>query len=656
MITKEGNRFAEPSEAAVYAFTHSADPNIALPLKTDDGWLKADSVDQMLDILQNVGELSPDNASILESPGFTVWLEGKDSKLARKVHELKEKSNDNKESLFYHSNSGYRIAYELNPEMDLRFNRDKEDPDRIFDIRQIGRWLNVRLSDMRLGKEDKDAFISLFCNMDDNALGHYMRARGENFMTFLSWNRYCMDVNNEENSKKPGPYDVVIGAYRSVAGFMGESPLFPLGDRLISSPSMLSEFPENVVAAAIDGRHRTMPGGTGKPVPWLDAWLTVFYQENPQLKMSEDNAYVNETAEYTELIAHYAPQNYYAGRYMELIDDFDQLKSRMEENDRKFDKRRKFFIILCGVLTLIMVLGSLILGLPASNPFKDHILELLIICVAGTVVYRAILWGIMDTLSSIWTYIFGAAVGAVMYGCYEVSAKTFGLTGLGYLALVTAYFVYHLYDRSNADASLRFAGLNNFKNRNLEALYFAYKDTNRTLDNDFTKYAENQLNWDKSSLESLMTDGWRWVAQLVTFLVVWFFITPQISGNLSWAGTQSSNSSDAGIWAVGRWEGVLDSGKDVIVCEIDSVCNGREIYGTMKVGSHKPAKAKGIVKSKNDSIPESFSFEISDKGKAESSVSAEYDADEQIMTGYYNGDDGSLKRITFTSTPLKVKQ
>ena len=114
--------------------------------------------------------------------------------------------------------------------MDYWFGTDSKDPDRVYSIEQVGRMLNDRLDQMQQGGSTPQDFFNLFEYMDSDRVGHYLRARGENYFNFLNWNRYCMDTDDEENKQKAGDYDIIIGAYKSVAGFLGRAPYFTIGD------------------------------------------------------------------------------------------------------------------------------------------------------------------------------------------------------------------------------------------------------------------------------------------------------------------------------------------------------------------------------------------------------------------------------------------
>lgn len=640
------------SYMATYYLAILLNDDLTFPVSVGDDWEYANDIDQLLSYLHQEGDLDLINRSMLESQSFIVWLSYRRPDLAGKVRMLHDNSNDDIDSPYYMSDSAYRIIYELDPQVDYDFGTDPDDPDRVYDIRQIGRYLNDRLNNMCQGKEDQEAFDDLFVEMDSHPLGQYLRARGEHFMTFLSWNRYCMDVDSEENSSKAGPYDQVIGAYKSVAGFLGDEPVYVLDGKEISSPAQLKDFSSGTVARAIGGPDRVMPEDDEKPVPWLDAWLTVFFQENPKLDLSKQFTYERETAEYTEFIAHYAPDNYYAERYMAAIDDIDQSAGQVKKTGKSVKTRRNIFLIAGGLPTLIMIFGTLIFGLPESNPIQRHILETFIICVVGVFIYRTILWGFIDTLFSIWTYVIGLVIAGAIFGCFAVSSETAGWVGLGALVLYMAYYAWNLFKRDKVNTNGVEIRGDEFEYRQLDALYFAYRETGSSLDNVITQYSESQQKLDKRSLDNVTYVGCRWVSIVWTLAVIWFFITPQLSGDKSWVVENAVMEAKAGTWVLGKWDARYTSGSTRIVCNIDSVEDGSKLYGTMIIAGQAPVRARGTVKSDNDTIPRSFAFWVAEGNDSKQKITGKYDEKTKSMTGYYLDRKGRRQEITFVSDPV----
>lgn len=374
MDDEDLNRFV-----AAYYLAVLLNKEIAFPVSTGDGWEYVDSVGELLAVYKREGDLDSINKAMLSSQAFIVWLSYRRPELAGKIRMLHDKADwEDETSPYFAASSAYRIAYELDPQADFDFNTDTSDPNRIYTVEQVGLYLNDRLNRMCLGEQDEDDFTELFVEMDSHPLGDYLRARGEKYAAFLDWNRYCMDVDSADNSQKAGPYDAVIGAYKSVAGFLGSEPVYPVGDKLISSPDELKGMKN--VCTMFGGEEREMPAGDDKPVAWLDAWLATFYQENPKLDLSEQFTYEKETAKYVEYIGKLCPDNYFYKRYNKAIKKVDTAAGKMRSSERSLKAKRMFFIIAGGVPTLLALVLSWFMDAPEENPIAGHVFPAFLIC------------------------------------------------------------------------------------------------------------------------------------------------------------------------------------------------------------------------------------------------------------------------------------
>lgn len=108
-----------------------------------------------------------------------------------------------------------------------------------------------------------------------------------------------------------------------------------------------------------------------------------------------------------------------------------------------------------------------------------------------------------------------------------------------------------------------------------------------------------------------------------------------------------------GQWALGRWEAKYAAGSTRIVCNIDSVTDGKNIFGTMEIAGQAPVKAKGIIRSENDTIPASLIFyTVENHSPPKREINADYSKSDREMTGYYYDRKGIMHQIKFLSTPL----
>lgn len=634
---------------ASYYLAVLLDPDVPLPVSVGDGWEYVENVDELLAIFHKEGDIDRINRSLLMSHAFIVWLSYRRPELAGKIRMLHDNvDDDDRTSPYYYANAPYRIAFELDPAVGFNFSTDPNDPNRQYTIPQIGEYLNERLNNMVLGIEDAKDFMFLFNDMDSHPVGQYLRARGENYMTFLSWARFCMDVDNDDNTQKAGPYDLVIGAYKTIAGFLGHAPTYPLRGKLLKSTDDLAD----VRPQDIGDNVRKMPAGDEKPVPWLDAWLTVFYQENPALDLSKPFTYEKATALYTERIAQLAPANYYAARYTEAINEIDDSAKQMQKSGKSVKRSRNLFLLLGGIPSLIMILSAFIFGFPERNPIGSHIWPTLAICIVGMMVYRSILWGFVDSLLSLWPYIAGAVVTGLIYIAFALNSDFTALALPIVLVTYMLYYGFNLFKNSKSGKKGDEITGTEFEYRQLDALYYAYRQTDNVLDNAVTQQSEAKQSMDKASHSNISYEGWRWVTIVWMLFVIWYFVTPQISGNSSWISEDIRTENVAGKWVLGKWDTKYAGGSTRIVCNIDSVHKGKDIFGTMVIAGQAPVQARGSVFSQNDTLPESFNFYPISGGAMKQCLNVEYSTFNKEFNATYTDRKGISHQITVLSTPM----
>ena len=626
--------------------------DLSFPLFQDEGIVFVESIDDVLDVFREEGDIRRSNKVLIRSQAFIQWLSYRDPALAGKVRMLHDMESEDPESIYYLSSSPYRIAYELDPKADIYFSTDEEDEDRTYTIPEIGIYLNGLMNSFVKGDQDAQEFMSVFDEMDESPLGHYLRARGENYMAFLSWNRFCMDTDNEDNLQKAGPYDMVIGAYKSVAGFLGRTSFYAFGETIIEKPEELKSIPSSDVAAAVGGKVRMMPNGNGEPVAWLDAWLTQFYQENPKLDLSPKFTYEKETAKYVEFIGAIAPDNYYWKRYEKAIRKIDKADEKLKKSEKSVKAKRTLFLILGGVPTLITLICSWFMNAPESNPISGHFFAAFILCAICLLLSLRAMAGFG---ASILPAIFGglACAGIAYAGFQWFPGLLYFICGalliIGAIVATIYLFEYH-----KVDTGGKVISGNLFEYRQLDALYYAYHQEEDALDNAVVKYSATQRDQDAATLDNISFVGWQWVPMVWMVFLVWFFATPQISGSSSWVADSSIGKVLSGQWVIGQWEAKYASGSTRIICNIDSIEDGKKIYGTMVIAGQTPVKAIGNIESSNDTIPHSFSFWPENGSPSKQCIGATYNRANKIMDGTYTDRKGIMHQVTFVSSPLPV--
>ncbi len=625
--------------------------DLSFPLFQGDDIVFVESIDDVLDVFREEGDIRRSNKVLIRSQAFIQWLSYRDPALAGKVRMLHDMESNDPESLYYLSSSPYRIAYELDPKADIYFSTDEQDEDRTYTIPEIGIYLNGLMNSFVKGDQDTKEFMSVFDEMDESPLGHYLRARGENYMAFLSWNRFCMDTDNEDNLQKAGPYDMVIGAYKSVAGFLGRTPFYAFGEKIIENPEELKSIPPSDVAAAVGGKVRMMPNGNGTPVAWLDAWLTQFYQENPKLDLSPKFTYEKETAKYVEFIGTIAPDNYYWKRYEKAIKKVDKADAKLKKSEKSVKTKRTLFLILGGVPTLITLICSWFMNAPESNPISGHFFAAFFLCAICLLLSLKVMAGFG---ASILPALFGGLVCAgIAYAGFQWFPGILYFIGGALLIIGAIVAPVYLFEYHKIDTGGKVISANIFEYRQLDALYYAYHQETDTVDNAVTKYSAIQRDQDAATRDNISFVGWLWIPVAWMIFLLWFFATPQISGSSSWVADSSVGKVLSSQWIAGKWDAKYASGSTRIICNIDSIEDGKKIYGTMVIAGQSPVKAIGTVESSNDTIPHSFSFWPENGSPTKQCIDATYNSADKEMNGTYTDRKGIMHQITFISSPIQ---
>lgn len=672
---------------AAYYLAVMLDPDLNYPVWTNDGWDFVESVDELLARL-SAGKhddpmpLNMINQIVLTCPALAVWLSNVNPQLADKIKALHDNRSDELDSEYYNSDSAYRIAYELNPDADLFFNTDTNSPERCYTIVQLGEFLNRRLNLMALDKTDRDAFLGEFCQIEDFPVGDFCRARGGKYMDCLLKGMVCMDPELEYNKNRIVPYDYVIGAYKTTALFLGHAPTYPIGDKLLTDAAELKNYPQEKIRVlmspksgnssasrileSLANKHAkpektdwsNLPTGAGKPMPWLYAWLSVMCQENPGLNVEILGTYERELAKYTEFVGSLLPKDYYYIRYNRAMEKMKTAANKLRKSTAALRTSMITGLLVGGIPTVLVLILSWFFDYPTGNPINGHFFTAALICSVACVI--SLCFGSFGGVKMVIPGIIAGVVcaGLAWAGFKWMPSIFYFLVGLALLASFAAAFM-------AMKKSIRLTrvktGSNHVDpydpdNHCTEALYFAYRSEEQDIDCANTRFAERQRDFNRTSINDIrdITCLWAPVAWMVA--VIWFFVTPGISGTHAWIDSgESAGVSKVvpGQWALGRWEAKYVAGSTRIVCNIDSVANGKNIFGTMEIAGQAPVKAKGVIRSDNDTIPASLIFypaENHSTGKQE--IDADYSKSDKEMTGYYYDRKGIMHQIKFLSTPL----
>ena len=216
----------------------------------------------------------------LTGEGFLTWLRHVEPALEGKIRSVK----------------GYNerptiVLYNLNPKVSFNFQIDGNADDYFFTAEQIGYFMNIRMSEYIINKNDVFANDQLnqMQNIDNSPLYDYLKSKRA-YNDKIKWIKYCADLQSKDNANKAGPYNWQIGVYKAIKG-LGFNPFyyFAKSDKYVYTLDELRNIPANEIKDEIKNG-------------FLQEWLATFYQEDPFIDLSPQYEYEKKTIEYLEHI------------------------------------------------------------------------------------------------------------------------------------------------------------------------------------------------------------------------------------------------------------------------------------------------------------------------------------------------------------------
>lgn len=325
----------------------------------------------------------------LLTESFLTWIGTRDKALEGKIRSIKG-----------HDENIWIVLYNLNPKVSYNFVLDENADNYFFTAAEIGNYMNMQLNDY-IQDEDNDSYesgqLDLMLDIDDTRLYHYFKSKGGVYDDKIDWIKYCADVDSKENTNKAGPYDWKIGIYKAIAG-LGYDPFyyFPKSDEYVFTLDELEQIPKKEIKEELEKGY-------------LEAWLTIFFQEDPHRDLSPQFAYEEATDQYMTLLEKLDKNH-------EDVENYRIATNQLEESVNSLNRKYRFNLLsktIVGTLTFIasaiVIYGLLTLDVPRDRDFHSS-----------------------------WIYIVAAMAGisATVYAMYDISHD---LGCLGCL-LVGAFF------------------------------------------------------------------------------------------------------------------------------------------------------------------------------------------------------------------------
>lgn len=266
-------------------------------LDADQPWYMTDededvaSLNSCNEILNWVSKhpASEQSLSDIVSQAFLLWTSKRNTIAAAAIKPLIKHEGD--------INYSFGVLYRLDPKVGLFFITDEKAPNYILTIPQLGSLINRSLMNV-INSADPDGinaeFICFVYDLKDNkknSVYHFLKSKGEAYAKYIDWIKYCLDVHSADNTKKAGPYGETIALFKIIKGMGCEVFYTFKSGKTIHNPSELSSVSKSDIEDAKKCKYES-----------LEAWISVFFQEDPNLDKSSKYSYENKTSEYVNFL------------------------------------------------------------------------------------------------------------------------------------------------------------------------------------------------------------------------------------------------------------------------------------------------------------------------------------------------------------------
>ncbi|GHT34452.1 hypothetical protein FACS189434_10620 [Bacteroidia bacterium] len=462
---------------------------------------------------------------------FLVWVGTRDKSLEGKIRSQQG-----------HDKNQFCVLYSLNPKVSYTLQLDEKNDNYLFTVKDLAWYMNWMMERYIKDENDNDASGQLdnLCDINDSRLYYYLKSKGKKYEDFIPWIKYCGDLQSEDNSKKAGPYNWRIGVYKAIKG-MGYDPYyyFPKCNKTACTLEELSQIPVAEIKEEMKNDY-------------FQAWLTLFYQENPDLDLKPKYAYEKETVKYVEHLEKIDAknpevQNYYAAK--------KSVESKLATLKRK--RKTAFWTqIVFGTLTFlaaVFVIFKLVtFSMPAESDMYKSVANVAawIVGIAGFI----LLW-ISGEMGWLINLLIAGVAAVIVYLLFAFLAPyCLYLVAAGILAAIV-YAAYKVFNGHIGDyitkSQLYEPG---FEERNLEPLHFAFRSNRQNFQSsigDETDKAITYYKWDLQDFFKGLILPW---SLLLVFGAVVLFALPAFEEDAAEEAAAQKQYNTL----IGDWNGTFD--------------------------------------------------------------------------------------------------
>ena len=523
------------------------------------------------DVLTYAEKLSDDAKWEITCSGFTKWLYTRNTMIAGEIEAYLKKNS-------WETKCWPGVLYRLNKNCGYNFRIvTANSTNAQFTPKQLAERLNRLLNDHGTDSP-KYIFFQDFKLMDGRLLEYYLDARG--FTKQKDYIKYCFNLNSSDNTKKPGPYNEIIAAYKCIAG-LGATPTYKTqSGTLLKTLADVDKLP-------VATRKNEMYNGT------LREFLAVLFQETPSLNLSKKYTYELETEKYLRYIAKTDSNEQHVRRFNEAVEKTENCVDSVKSLRRNVVLMR----VLVSVLALLPLAGFalyfIFVGLPFTHspltPFNSTVFG--VICVITTLAWFGLSEGAGSCIGEI---IWGVITAlAVYWGLHFILKLILPFSGyiLGGLLAIYAWFIARTtIFRVKLGTSSASLGTDELV---VAPLHFAYRSSQSIT--AFTPTValttQKEENYLSSNIKSARNKTiWAVITSMLLAGLLWF-----LNGG-TFGGVTDTSVADVEKTLTGSWNGEFQGQPATLV--INNVGTGTEknVEATMYVKFKKLAKedVKGV--------------------------------------------------------------
>lgn len=484
-VIKFRQEYSNNNRLGLLYLAYSLDPNQPWYMNDADG--QEISLNSGDEILNWVSENAASDQSLMDivSNAFYIWIKNRNSRAAAAIKPL----------MCYQGNLDYSegVLYRLNLKVGLYYILDETSPRYTLTVQQIGELIN-KCTMAVVNKTDTTGtagsiLSDLFGIRDGKktSIYHYLKSKGAAYEKWIDWIKDCLDVNSKDNTHKAGPNNEMIGLFKLIKGMSGKAYYtFKSGETTIYNPTEISKVSVADLQEARNNQSRA-----------FEAWISVFYQEDPLLDKSIKYTYEKRTEDYLKFLSSIGFESPEIQRY-KYSKKIVESRAKKLRNSLSFVKKSRLvvsFLVLLplGIAALLLTFlwrpdfGSLefwtvfkpiavilTICLCFMDGFVGKIIgEAIWGCIIGAIVSLVVVWA-SGSFSTLTPYI--AAIMIAILGCY----------------VYKKCLVYDLKEKANS-----FLLTPEFEHTGLEPLYEAYHPNTNGFDSsigDKTEAYQKELD------------------------------------------------------------------------------------------------------------------------------------------------------------------